>query len=319
MQIKKRMLVGIAAVLVACVGRSADGPAEETRYLFSYFTGNGGDGLHFAVSTNGLAWSALKGGKSFLKPQVGGRIMRDPCIARGPDGQFHLVWTSSWTDGGIGLAHSKDLVTWSEQTFVPVMAHESGTQNCWAPEIVYDDRAGQFVIFWSSTIVGKFTETEEVGGHTFKPTGAACNHRIYATTTRDFKTFSPTVLLFDPGYTCIDATMVQADGKWLMFIKHEGKVPPRKDIRMAWADAPTGPWSQPGDPISPSWVEGPTAVRIDGVWHLYYDAYTRKRFEGLKSADLKTWTPITDQLAMPKGVRHGTVFAVPASVVDAMK
>ena len=35
--------------------------------------------------------------------------MRDPCLVAGPDGQFHLVWTTGWWDKGIGIAHCR---TW---------------------------------------------------------------------------------------------------------------------------------------------------------------------------------------------------------------
>ena len=86
-------------------------------YLFSFFREpNGQDGLHLAWSTNGLRWTELKApGKSFLEPTIGGKLMRDPCLQLGPDGTFHLVWTTSWgRPTVIGLAHSKDLVHWSE-------------------------------------------------------------------------------------------------------------------------------------------------------------------------------------------------------------
>ena len=48
---------------------------------------------------------------------------------------------------------------------------------------------------------------------------------------------------------------------------------------------------------------------------MLFDAYTRKRFEGLKSRDLKRWEPITDRLVMPAGARHGTVFSVPEPIL----
>jgi len=35
------------------------------------------------------------------------------------------------------------------------------------------------------------------------------NHRIYGTTTRDFWTFSPTRLFYEPGFNVIDATIVR--------------------------------------------------------------------------------------------------------------
>ena len=49
-------------------------------YLFSSFRGNGEDGLHLAYSRDGLKWTPLGGDKSFLKPRLGGNLMRDPCI-----------------------------------------------------------------------------------------------------------------------------------------------------------------------------------------------------------------------------------------------
>ena len=114
-------------------------PAAEDAYLFSYFKGNG-DGLHLAYSEDGYHWSALRNDTIFLKPTAGNdKLMRDPCIIRGKDGRFHMVWTVSWNEKGIGYASSADLLNWSEQQFVPVMAHEPGARNTWAPELTYDE------------------------------------------------------------------------------------------------------------------------------------------------------------------------------------
>jgi len=48
--------------------------------------------------------------RSFLAPTGRGRkqLMRDPCLLRGPDGIFRLVWTTSWTGVTIGYASSKE-------------------------------------------------------------------------------------------------------------------------------------------------------------------------------------------------------------------
>lgn len=71
--------------------------------MFSYFKGNGEDGLHLAYSVDGMKWTALKQDSLFLKPVVGKeKLMRDPCIIQGRDGCFHMVWTASWQDKGIG-------------------------------------------------------------------------------------------------------------------------------------------------------------------------------------------------------------------------
>lgn len=69
-------------------------------YLFSFFRDNGETGLYLAYSYDGLKWTTLNNDKSVLKPQVGKeRLMRDPCIYRGPDGVFHMVWTTGWREG----------------------------------------------------------------------------------------------------------------------------------------------------------------------------------------------------------------------------
>ena len=88
--------------------------------------------------------------------------MRDPSLLRGPDGVYHLVWTTGWRkDQGFGYAQSKDLVHWSPQQFIPVMEHEPTTVNVWAPELFYDEPNEQFIIIWASTIPGRFPDHVE--------------------------------------------------------------------------------------------------------------------------------------------------------------
>ena len=55
-----RLLATAAALLLGLA------PARAADYLFSYFTGNGEDGLHLARSTDGYTWETLNGGRSFL-------------------------------------------------------------------------------------------------------------------------------------------------------------------------------------------------------------------------------------------------------------
>ena len=92
-RISQRLFVR-ARILVFLAGMAlrAGGLAGEY-FLFTSFRGNGEDGLHLALSTNGYHWQALNRDRSFLKPEVGGyKIMRDPCLAEGPDGRFHLFF-----------------------------------------------------------------------------------------------------------------------------------------------------------------------------------------------------------------------------------
>jgi beta-xylosidase len=325
---KLRVSTLIAATALACVGScsiaAAQSPAPPqkqptklpaTCYVFSYFVGNGEDGLHLAWSRDGLKWRALNGGQSLLTPTVGkSKLMRDPCITRGPDGLFHMVWTDSWYGTTIGYASSPDLVHWSQQKSLSVMKDEPTVANCWAPEILYDAAAKYFRIFWSSTIPGRFPATEFEGKNDN-------NHRIYETTTRDFKTFSPTKLFFEPGFNVIDATLLNSGGKSYLFFKDETKFPqPAKNLRVALAPSLGGPYTVQPEPVTKQgqWVEGPTLLKVGRETYLYADAHTEGRYIALRSRDLRRWENVTSQLEMPRGIRHGTALAVPASVVAAL-
>ncbi|MEP7319950.1 MAG: glycosyl hydrolase, partial [Panacibacter sp.] len=94
---------------------------EDSVLIFAYFKNNGEDGLHLAYSKDGYMYVALKNDSSFLKPTVSkDKLMRDPCIIKGADGLYHMVWTVSWNAKGIGYASSTDLVHWSTQLYIPV-------------------------------------------------------------------------------------------------------------------------------------------------------------------------------------------------------
>ena len=295
----------------AALGAAA--PTDLDRaYLFSYFTDNGQDGLHLAASRDGYKWEALNGGKSFLTPLVGeSKLMRDPCLLRGPDGTFHMVWTTAWKGRTIGYASSKDLIHWSEQQAIPVMAHEPAAINCWAPEIVWDRKRGEFIIFWATTITNQFLETAGGGDDKY-------NHRMYATTTKDFKTYTPTKLFYDPGFNVIDATMLSVRGKHHLIVKDETRNPVKKNLRIATSDDIAGPFTAAGEPFTRDWVEGPSALRVGEEFMVYFDAYRDRRYEAMRSTDLKTWEDGTSKISFPKGAKHGTAIAVSGSVVEAL-
>jgi hypothetical protein len=314
MKITRRLAAGLMLAMASFASRAADA------YVFAYFTGNGEDGLHFAGSADGYKWDKLGGGRSFLAPKVGNsKLMRDPCIVRGPDGTYHMVWTSGWNENNIGYASSKDLVNWSPQQQVPVMAHEPGSLNAWAPEIVYDDKRGEFLIFWASTIPGRFAATEGSSENKY-------NHRMYYTTTRDFVAYAPTKLYYDPGFSVIDASFVRANGKNYLMVKDETRNPPKKYLQIAAAPDLRGPFGKLSAPITPPglWVEGPTALQIGQDVILYYDAYTSKHYGAMRSRDMVHWEDVTAKMQFPDEgtplrLRHGTVIAVPEELLGKLK
>ncbi len=283
---------------------------DKTVYLFSSFRGNGNDGVHLAYSHDGLKWTALKNDKAFLKPKVGGKLMRDPCIIQGPDGLFHMVWTTSWGDKGIGIAHSKDLIEWSEQEFVPVMKHEPKARNCWAPEITWDPDGKQYVIYWATTIPDRFQETA-------KSADRGWNHRMYSATTKDFKNYTKGKLFYEPGFNVIDSTIFKSRDQYIMILKEETRHPPAKNLRIAYSKKVTGPWSAASAAFTPKgiWVEGPTCLKV-GKWTIvYYDEYTRHKYGAMRTTDFKKWENISDKLSFPKDTRHGTALAVSNDVL----
>ena len=305
--------------------------ANPDAYIFTYFTKNGEDGLHLAWSKDGYKWESLNGGKSYLAPKVGNsKLMRDPCIVRGPDGTFHMVWTSGWNENNIGYASSKDLVHWSEEREIPVMAHEPTVRNSWAPEIHFDPKRREFIIFWASTI----PEKSPAPATAAKATGPVegYRHKIYFTTTKDFVTFAPTKLFYDPGFSVIDATFLPANGHYYLIVKDEtGKddatgTAARKYLQIAQTDDLQGPFGPLSAPITPDklWSEGPTAIKIGDDYLIYFDAYTEKHYSALRSRDLKTWEDVTAKMSFPDEgtpvrMRHGTVIAVPGEIVAALR
>lgn len=282
--------------------------------MFSYFKNNGEDGLHLAYSIDGLKWEALKNDESFLVPQLSSdKLMRDPCIIKGPDGKFHMVWTVSWSEKGIGYANSLDLINWSEQKFIPVMEHEKSTKNSWAPELFYDKKNEQYLIFWASTVSEKYTETENQSEGNW-------NHRMYFTTTKDFINFSETKIFLEPGFNVIDATISNYDSSYFMVIKDETYLPEaKKTLHILFSDN-LYDWDVTiSDAISWSWVEGPTITKINDDWVIYFDQYKKGSFGAITSSNLLKWEDISEEIKLPNGIRHGTIFKVSKSVFLKLK
>lgn len=303
--IRKTIYLILPMVLLTSSLLYAQSLQEGDVMVYSYFKGNGEDGLHLAYSRDGFHWKALNNGRSFLYPQAGeDKLMRDPCIIRGKDGKFHMVWTVSWNEKGIGYASSEDLIHWSEQKFIPVMAHEEMARNCWAPEVFYDEEADIYMIFWSTTITGLYPESQSEQEKSY-------NHRIYYVTTKDFEDFSQTKLLYEPGFNVIDGTIIRNEEHYIMFLKDETRTPPEKNIKIATSHTLTGDYSEASAPITGNyWAEGPSVARVGKKWIVYFDKYIDKKMGAVASYDLKNWTDISEKITFPEGTRHGTVFNV---------
>ncbi|OQP66406.1 arabinosidase [Niastella vici] len=264
-------------------------------YMFTSFNEPATDGLRFLYSYDGYKWTDV--GRSFVKPEVGSKVMRDPSIAKGADGEYHLVWTSGWNrDKGFGYAHSKDLVHWSAPAFIPVMENDSNVVNVWAPEVFFDEENDQFIIVWASTIPFRFPKGGEEENN---------NHRLYYTVTKDFKTFSPSKLYFDPGFSVIDAVIVKRGPKDYVLV-HKDNTRPNRNIKVAFGNNPLGPWNKVSAPFTENFTEGPSVEKVGNEWLIYFDAYRNKTYEAVKTTDFIHFDSAA--VSVPVGHKHGTIF-----------
>jgi len=257
-------------------------------------------------SYDGYSWQDLD--TVLLKPEVGNqKVMRDPSMVQGPERTFHLVWTSSWKgDKGFGYSSSKDLTHWSKERFIPVMDYEPTTVNVWAPELFYDGDGKQFIIVWASCIPGRFERGMEEDSN---------NHRLYFTTTQDFKTFSEAKLFLDPGFSVIDAEIVKRNkNDYVLILKDNSR--PERDIKVAFAKSPLGPYQNISKPFTDSFTEGPSVVKIKSDWLIYYDSYRKKIYEASLTRDFISFENITAKVKIPEGHKHGTIVPVRRKTLD---
>lgn len=269
-------------------------------WVFTSFHEPADAGLRMLYSYDGKKWNDLD--TVLLRPTVGNqKVMRDPSMVQDKQGIFHLVWTSSWRgDKGFGYASSKDLVHWSEQRFIPVMQQEPTTVNTWAPELFYDEDQDQFLIIWASCIPGRFERGIEEDSN---------NHRMYVTSTKDFNTFSETKLFLDPGFSVIDAVIVKRAAKdYVLVLKDNTR--PERNIKVAFADNPMGPWKDISKPLSDKFTEGPSVVKPKKEWLIYFDSYQKKIYEAVSTKDFKEFKNVTATVQIPEGHKHGTIVPV---------
>ena len=173
-------------------------------YLFCHFTGTenttSDEQIYFALAdkNQGLKFTDMSQ-SPILTSNVGDNGVRDPFIYRSPEGDTYRIiatdlsvknrggWTSNhnYTRKGshsITLWESHDLKNWSEPRLIEVAAPNAGM--AWAPEMIYHEETGQYVIYFSSTICNDdFSEI-------------LWRDCIYYTTTRDFVHFSETKKFF---------------------------------------------------------------------------------------------------------------------------
>lgn len=178
-----------------------------TGYLFAHFIGEQEDNqeqIYFSLSEDGLNFKDMNSCKPVLVSNVGEKGVRDPYLYRSYEGdRFFLIATdlSIYNRGGwfqneqgyydasttgssnLVLWESTDLINWGNAKLLPVAPDNAGM--AWAPEMIYHEETGEYVIFFSSSIMNPDTRMKA------KP------NTIFYVTTRDFVSFSETKILID--------------------------------------------------------------------------------------------------------------------------
>lgn len=279
---------------------------EPAGYVFTSFRG-GGDGLHLAYGFDGMDWTGLS--RVPLRPQVGSKLFRDPHLVAGPDGYYHMVWTTGWHDKGIGYARSRDLLEWSEQRFLPLTESIPGVETTWAPEVYWLDDEEKYLLVWSSAVPA--------------PGETKVRHRAWFSLTKDFHDFSKPAILFDPGFDHIDTTLARHGGKWVAIFKETDDQAKGiwGAIRGAVADHPLGPYRLLDSPvIEKERAERPTVFQsASGKFIVYFNDPVKNRSGARESDDLKTWRDVSGDIAVAPGQHHGSILPVPSAILEGLR
>lgn len=317
---KRISLTSLALLFTLIAGAQTD----KVAYLFTYFTGNDPqkEQICYALSDDGYNWTPLNNGSPVIISDTVAYTgcVRDPHILRCQDGKtFYMVATDmksnlGWSSNrGMVLMKSTDLVHWSHATIhFPTRFPKTwrNVQRVWAPETVYDNKTGKYIVFYS--LLSTTNRYDKI---------------YYSYANDDFTDISEPRLLFDDGRAAIDGDIVfnDADGLYHLFYKSEagGGIfqATTKSITPEAGQKDGSQWTKLPDrvEVSKTAVEGVGVQKaIDGQsWIVMYDCYSRGFYQFCKSTDLKTFTFVQD--TKTEGVftpRHGTIIPITQAEKD---
>lgn len=286
-------------------------------YLFVTFRGEETpltEQVYFMLSQDGKNWTALNNAQPVLVSGLGEKGVRDPYIIRAHDNKkFFLIATDlsinlnpDWgraqtaASQSIVIWESEDLISWSAPRLVKVAPDNAGCT--WAPEAVYDEQNEAYMVFWASkTADDNFAK-----------------HRIWASHTKDFKTFGEPFVYIEKPTTVIDTTIVKEDGSYYRFTKDELEkaitMEKSTELMEGWTDVDAFSLK------SLQGYEGPAAFVFAAEnsaspahWSLLLDFYSQgKGYQTFETQDLKSGAfTAGEPMSFPfHPVRHGTVLSL---------
>ena len=290
-------------------------------FLFAYFSGDGGSGLHLALSEDGWKYQPLKKGRSFLRPGVGDYVLRDPHLLQTPDGIYHLVWATGDNRRDLGYAWSRNLIDWSPQSLIKVMEKDSMALQVSGPELHYDAASRHFILFWAATVPGKFPDTD--GNLDSLPGGRRLNPRIYRKTSPDLSSWSASELWFNPGYPVSDATVASDSGRYYLFFRDASNLPGnfKHQIKTVSGYSLSGSFPAEKPPLVSrrSHAAAPAAIRIDSQFVVFYHRYKSGKTVASLTRDFKKWKDVSDSISFPRGAKHGCILRIPEKIAGSLR
>ena len=286
-----------------------ENPAEgDGGYLFAHMTNEAYGHLFYSVSRDGLNWETLNNRNQILSDYRG-----HPDICQGGDGNYYMIGVRGDRAPLLTLYYSSDLITWRRKDLersvfdVSHLGQENEGYYLGAPKMFYDEASEQYIITWHASFPGLEEEAWWEGMRT-----------CYVLTS-DFETFTKAERLFnftgdDKDMATIDAIIRKVDDTYYAIIKDERwpeTNPDGKTIRVATSPNLTGPYTNPGAPISPAWREAQIIVKSmdDESWFLYVENYRDHVYELYRANSLigSMWSKVD---FTPPVARHGFIIKI---------
>jgi len=290
-----------------------------SHYLFAFFPSNSDENIYFAVGEDGYNFTTINNDHAVFLAQ-GNTVMgglRDPHILRGEDGWFYMVATDmrsalGWASNrGMVLMKSRDLINWTSST-VHFPTKYAGTYlenvtRVWAPETIYDKKAGKYMIYFSILTNDGTVTYDKV---------------FYCYANSDFTDLDgEPVYFYDRGSATIDMDIVynEADELYHAVYKNEGSGGICKVTATSLTPETGQPegsqWGSPSGTLQQTnvAVEGAGIFRLinDDNWILMYDCYNSGYYQFCSSPNLTNFTWVKNTATSGSFTpRHGTVLPI---------
>ncbi len=299
--------------------------------------------VHFALSRDGLHWTALHQNRAILLADQGTKAIRDPYLfynrltkkytilatdldANGKD------WGRYANAGSLQIAvwESENLLDWSKEQLFPLA--KPGTGCMWAPTVCFDEEANDYAVFFTANYPGTFDKciwcAHTVDFHSYGEPFVFKAPEKNVEGIRDFRKFRRS-----PNLTFIDATIVPLQGKYYMFVKREQDV----TVQLEVADSLFGEYKLVKSKLlNTNGIEGPAVTPIDEpqcdadpfryiLWTDGYCGPNKRKFlfpsEANSVADFaqgnfRRLKP--KEFKMPLGGKHGSVISISDDEYEAL-